>query len=31
VKEGIVHLVAKHFWTPRINLKLIGSPSRDFR
>jgi len=30
VKEGIVHLVAQQLWTPRINLKLIGAPSRDF-
>ncbi len=30
VKQGVVHLVAEQLWTPRINLKLIGTPSRDF-
>ena len=30
VKQGVVHLVAEQLWTPQINLKLIGTPSRDF-
>jgi len=30
VEDSVVHLVAKKLWEPRVELKPIGAPSRDF-
>jgi error-prone DNA polymerase len=30
VEDGIVHLVADKLWEPRVELKPIGVPSRNF-
>ncbi|MBI2539636.1 MAG: error-prone DNA polymerase, partial [Deltaproteobacteria bacterium] len=28
--EGVVHIVAEKLWTPKLDLTVIGAPSRDF-
>jgi len=28
--EGVVHIVAEKLWTPKLDLAVIGAPSRDF-
>jgi error-prone DNA polymerase len=30
VEDGIVHLIANKLWEPRVELKPIGAPSRNF-
>jgi error-prone DNA polymerase len=30
VEDGVVHLVAKELWEPRLELKPASTPSRDF-
>jgi error-prone DNA polymerase len=30
VEDGVVHLVAEKLWEPKIELKPVGAPSRDF-
>ena len=30
VEQGVVHLVAERLWTPRINRRVVSTPSRDF-
>ena len=30
VEDNVVHLVAEKFWEPKVDLKPIGAPSRDF-
>ena len=31
VQEGVTHLVAESFWTPRIGARPVRARSRDFR
>jgi len=28
--EGVVHIVAEKLWLPKLNLKIVSAPSRDF-
>jgi error-prone DNA polymerase len=30
VEDNVVHLVAEKLWEPKVELKPIGAPSRDF-
>jgi error-prone DNA polymerase len=30
VEDGIVHLIADNLWEPRVELKPIGAPGRNF-
>ena len=29
-EDGVVHLVAEELWRPKVNLKVLSAPSRDF-